>query len=109
MNTLNTNIGKRLANLRNNLRMTQKDVACKLNLQGLSSITYKSLSKYEKGDNAVPLDVLLALCELYHADLDYILKGKKPNPLSSSKELEEMQKNAESLYKYFTTLLSEIQ
>lgn len=103
---VNVEIGKRLAELRNNLCMSQKKVAEKLNFIGCD-ITNKALSKYEKGDIAVPLDVLIGLSDLYHADMNYIIKGEEPKQPCPYLKLEEMTKSSKEISDFFATLLAE--
>lgn len=57
--------------LREDHDLTQADVA------GVLQTTQQVYSRYEKGQNALPIRHLLTLCEYYNVDADYIL-GKTP-------------------------------
>ena len=107
MTNLNKEIGQRLADLRNNLHMSQKDVVINLQLLGVY-ITNKALSKYEKGDTAAPLEVLIGLSDLYHADMNYITKGEKANALCPDLKLKEMAKSSKMISDFFATLVTQL-
>lgn len=53
--------------LREDHDLTQADVA------KILQTTQQVYSRYEKGQNALPIRHLLTLCEYYHVDADYIL------------------------------------
>ena len=57
----------RLRDLREDHDMTQKQIAQML---GMSQTGY---SKYETGENDVPVAVLVKLADLYHTSTDYLL------------------------------------
>lgn len=59
-------LGERLANLRENLGLTQKELAAKLNV-GRSTI-----SGYEKGTTQPSYDVLIKLADFFDVSLDYL-------------------------------------
>lgn len=59
-------LGERLANLRENLGLTQKELAAKLNV-GRSTI-----SDYEKGTTQPSYDVLIKLADFFDVSLDYL-------------------------------------
>lgn len=60
--------------LREDHDLTQAQVATVLHT------TQQVYSRYEKGQNALPLRHLLTLCEYYNVDTDYILgKSNKKN------------------------------
>ena len=61
--------GKRLKELRNQRRWTQKEVAAKIGLQ------LSQFNKYESGMHVPPADKLLQLAELYATTTDYLLTG----------------------------------
>ncbi len=79
----------RLRDLREDYGLTQKQVAVVLKM------SQTGYSKYETGENDIPTQVLLALAELYHTSVDYLLgktdeknsystKGKRGNNKSST-------------------------
>jgi transcriptional regulator with XRE-family HTH domain len=64
---LRVEMGERLRDLRLHRGWQQCDVAQYL------GISAHRLKAYEYGDNAVPYDVLLGLCDLYEVSADYLL------------------------------------
>ena len=56
-----------IRDLREDHDLTQKQVAEYLH------VAHQTYSYYELGKNALPIDCLLILCELYHKSADYIL------------------------------------
>jgi transcriptional regulator with XRE-family HTH domain len=64
---LRVEMGERLRGLRLRRGWQQCDVADYL------GISAHRLKAYEYGDNAVPYDVLVGLCELYEASADYLI------------------------------------
>lgn len=67
MKELREIIGKNLTTLRLESRMTQAELAEKLNY------TDKSVSKWENGDAMPPVDTLKNLADLYGVTLDYLV------------------------------------
>lgn len=67
-----TNITERIRDLREQADLTQTEVSQKLNIQ---RATY---SNYENGLRTPPLEILVALAELYEVSLDYIIRGTDP-------------------------------
>ena len=68
---------ERIRGLREDRDWTQEKVAEMLH------INRRTYSAYENGVNAVPLDILAALAELYHTSTDYLLDltdERKPYP-----------------------------
>ena len=61
--------GKRLKDLRNQQRWTQKEVAAKIGLQ------ISQLNKYECGMHVPPADKLVQLAEIFNTTTDYLLTG----------------------------------
>lgn len=57
--------------LREDRDLTQKDIA---NLLGTTQQVY---SRYEKGENELPVRHLITLCKFYNVSADYILCIKK--------------------------------
>ena len=60
-------MNERIRGLREDRDWTQAKVAEMLH------INRRTYSAYENGVNAVPLDILAALAELYHTSTDYLL------------------------------------
>lgn len=67
MKELREIIGKNLTTLRLEYKMTQAELAEKLNY------TDKSVSKWENGDAMPPVDTLKSLADLYGVTLDYLV------------------------------------
>ena len=68
-------IGKNLKRLRKNAgRLTQEQVATKLQLLGLS-VSREMLSQMERDQYNIKVSILLALGEIYEAPLDEFFKG----------------------------------
>lgn len=61
------NVGKKIAKLRLANKMTQDDLADKLN------ITRQALSKWENGISIPSIDALLDLSQIFHTTIDEIL------------------------------------
>jgi transcriptional regulator with XRE-family HTH domain len=57
----------RLKILRNSRKLTQKELADKLEM------TRETISAYENGYAQPSLDVLIKLCDFYHVSADYLL------------------------------------
>ena len=64
----------RLKDMRSDAKLTQKEVAAKLNM------SQTGYSKYETGENDVPSIVLIKLAKLYETSVDYLL-GLTNNPV----------------------------
>jgi len=64
----------RIKELRKNLRLTQTDVAKKLN------VTYRSVGFYESGERDPDTETLAKLSDLFNVSIDYILyRTDKPD------------------------------
>ena len=68
---------ERLRILRKEMKMSQSDVA---EFLGIAQTVY---SRYERGQNTIPLELLLKLCDLYAVSSDYIL-GRSNTKLSEN-------------------------
>ena len=79
--------GKRLKELRNQRRWTQKEVAARIGLQ------LSQFNKYESGMHVPPADKLLQLAELFATTTDYLLTGlvTDAQPISNVRLLERFQ------------------
>ncbi len=64
---------KRIRDLREDLDMTQTEIA---NMLGMSQTGY---SKYETGENDIPTTILIKLADFYNTSIDYLL-GQTDNP-----------------------------
>lgn len=71
MNTLNTEIGKRISQLRNEHHMTQAVLAEKLD------ISTKHCSEVERGITRLSLEKFVLLCSILHTDMNYLILGKE--------------------------------
>ncbi len=58
---------ERLRDLREDKDLTQSDIA------KLLSTTQQVYSRYENGQNEIPIHHLITLCKFYHVSADYIL------------------------------------
>ncbi len=67
MENLNVKIGKKLAYLRKNNKLTQAQLAEKLNYSD------KAISKWEKGESLPSVEVFYKISKLYGVSLDYII------------------------------------
>lgn len=76
--------GKRLKELRNKQRWTQKEVAAKIGLQ------LSQFNKYELGMHIPPADKLIQLSELFSTTTDYLLTGAitDAQPITNTRLLE---------------------
>lgn len=79
--------GKRLKELRNQQRWTQKEVAARIGLQ------LSQFNKYESGMHVPPADKLLQLAELFATTTDYLLTGQVSDvaPITNVRLLERFQ------------------
>ena len=62
------NMIERIRNLREDMDLTQQELAKELH------ISQRSYSHYEMGTRKVPLDVLISLADFYNCSVDYLLK-----------------------------------
>ena len=58
---------ERIRNLREDSDLSQKDLANKLN------ISQRTLSHYESGSRALPVDILVKYADYFHCSTDYLL------------------------------------
>ena len=84
MQTLKEIVGENLTELRKNKKLTQFELAEKLNYSD------KSISKWENGDNLPDLETLNNLCNFYGVTLDYLT-----HPVSENKSLYVLNKDEE--------------
>lgn len=62
---------RRIRDLREDHRLSQEQVAKKLHM------SQTGYSKYETGENEIPLPILERLADLYHTSVDYLLGRTK--------------------------------
>ncbi len=74
MENLNFIIAKNLSSLRKKNKLTQVQLAEKLNYSD------KAISKWEKGESLPSVEVLYKLCKLYGVSMDYIVGDEKKEP-----------------------------
>ncbi len=79
MENLNVNIGKKLSYLRKHNKLTQAELAEKLNYSD------KAVSKWEKGESLPPVEVFYKISKLYGVSLDYIIGDEVviPKPIKN--------------------------
>ena len=71
-------IGSRIKNRREELHLSQENVAEKLN------VDYRQIYFYESGRSKIHIDYLLKLCELFHVDINYFIGDIKKEKESNS-------------------------
>jgi len=76
--------GKRLKQLRNQRRLTQKEVAARIGLQ------LSQFNKYESGMHVPPAEKLIQLAELFATTTDYLLTGASTDvqPITNTRLME---------------------
>lgn len=70
-------IYERIRNLREDLDMTQTEIATMLN------ITQRTYSRYENDERAIPIEILSRLADFHKTSVDYLIGRtdvKKPYP-----------------------------
>lgn len=87
MNSVKETLPQNLTLLRQELKMTQSEVAEKLNY------TDKSVSKWERGEAMPPIDVLKDLADLYGVSLDYLVSGEKDDSYDKKYNSKKNDKN----------------
>lgn len=60
-------IYERIRNLREDLDLTQTDVANYLN------VSQRTYSRYETGERAIPIEILSKLADFHHTSTDYLI------------------------------------
>ena len=66
-------IGQFIKKIREENRLTQKDLADKL------GVTYQAVSKWENGKNVPDISILKEMSKMFNIDIDEILDGEKKN------------------------------
>lgn len=78
MNALYKEIGHRIAILRQQQKLTQAQLAEKLD------ISIKHCSEVERGLSCLSLEKLITLCSILSTDLDYLIRGIDKRPETES-------------------------
>lgn len=81
------NLGEKLFELRKTKKLTQDEVAEKLN------VTRQTVSKWETNQSTPDFDKILPLCELYDISTDELLKGEKQEKSEENNYNNEEKKN----------------
>lgn len=66
-------IGVRIVERRKELKLTQEQIAERMN------VSIQMISNIERGNKAIKIDNLLKLCDILKTSTDYILTGKRIN------------------------------
>jgi transcriptional regulator with XRE-family HTH domain len=84
---LRRQFGARIKELRKERKLTQKEAAAYLGVQGTH------LNKYESGIHAPPLEKIILLAKLFGVSLDFMILGQKPEgrPIQNTHLLERFQ------------------
>lgn len=91
MENLNLTISKKLTELRKKNKLTQLEVAEKLNYSD------KAVSKWEQGESLPGIEVLCKLSELYGVSLDYLVGKENGKPQRILKAISQMQQKSITL------------
>lgn len=89
------NIGEKLFELRKEKKLSQEEVADKLN------VTRQTVSKWETNQSTPDFDKIVPLCELFGISTEELLTGKKPET-EGNKELDEVSENVKKEEKVMT-------
>lgn len=89
------NIGEKLFELRKEKKLSQEEVADKLN------VTRQTVSKWETNQSTPDFDKILPLCELFGISTEELLTGKKPET-EENKDLDEISENVKKEEKVMT-------
>lgn len=75
-------VGNRIQKLRRNKKLTQEQLAIKLN------ISDRHLGKIERGERTGSIDLLIEVAVHFEVSLDYLILGKKPQFSEAQKRLQ---------------------
>lgn len=94
-----TDFSQRLTSARKAKKMTQSDVAEKLN------VSFQAVSLWERGETTPELEKLTELADLYEVTIDYLLRGKEEHEIGIDFEepLSERLFNEDRMYTYIKT------
>lgn len=70
-------VGERLEKLRECRKFSREALVEKLSNECFIDISTRTLSRYEKGENLISMDVLFCLVDIYGTTLDYVIYGKE--------------------------------
>ncbi len=97
MDKLYDNFAKNVSTLRSEKKMTQSELASKLNYSD------KSVSKWERGESVPPIETLKAIADLFGVTIDYLISDNGNGNLDKTYTPKENSKN-----KIIITLLAVI-
>lgn len=80
------NFGEKLFELRKEKKLSQEEVADRLN------VTRQTVSKWETNQSTPDFDKIIPLCELFEISTEELLTGKKPEE-NNVKQIENQEKN----------------
>ena len=87
MDKLSNNFAKNLSALRTENKMTQGELAAKLNYSD------KSVSKWERGESIPPIETLKAISEVFGVTIDYLISDNGNGNLDKTYTPKENSKN----------------
>ncbi len=67
---MNLQIGEKISELRKKHKMSQDELASKLN------VSRQAVSNWERGESLPEVDKLIAISDLYSVSMDYLTKGE---------------------------------
>lgn len=86
------NIGKRIREIRKEMKMSQ------IEFSKILKITQDKLSKYENGRIRPPIEIILSISKIFNISLNWLLMGKGDKYLKKEEEFdEEIYKMAKNL------------
>lgn len=103
MSTNNSEIGKRIIEIRTNMNMKQSEFAT------LCSISRQMLCNIEQGKNSLTIDTLTSICNATGISADYIVLNKSNNDFSYNKKIEnKLSKYSEEELKHAVEIIKDI-
>lgn len=96
-------IGERILKLRKEAKLSQEDVANKLN------VSRQTISKWETGESTPDFDKIVPLCELFNITTDELIKGvkseKEKNINNSFSKVKTAKVVASCVFLYFIAII----
>lgn len=93
------NISSTIRELRQKAGLTQSQVSQKLNIQR------QTYCNYENASRTPPLEIIVALSELYHVSVEYLICGKKSaDSMASAEASATLSESEQKLLNTFTAL-----
>lgn len=86
-------VGNRIQKLRKTRKITQEQLAIKLN------ISDRHLGKIERGECAGSIDLLIEVAVYFEVSLDYLILGKEPQLSEAQKRLQAVMKELAEIRK----------